>query len=406
MTDSGVELVTISGEVSTGDSVSLVPTGPAAFQWQREADPTLASAASKQRKRRRVFTVDDLIGEKGVARIVQSFPRMRWRGLGYEADDLHRLMFAYKLWANEMFPHLNFLVLIKAMEGMGATRRVQRYLDAFRFNEREADGSERHSSLAGAAAAAVPAAAVAHEKEERERRLYDEAAAAMLDDVYGDGALQQVEAEAALSGSAAASLPEATDAADAAALQESLRVMGLLPPAAESSAPAASAAVDADARARMEDNRRKAMEKRAAAEARRQEQDQQQQQQSASAAAADAAEAVQSIAPVPGGEPSPHREETAETDESNSGQREAQQPPLPAAGEAQVSADCDALPTEAEAAERELQCLAELVVPETLEADAEAEMEPEPHRATVAAADAAMELDVVPSSLSEAEADS
>ena len=173
MLDSGVESIRVASDLQVGDSCSLTPTGPASFQWTKDADATLSS--SKPKRKRRTFTVDDLIGEQGITRLLSSLPSLQWKGLGHEATDLHRLMFIYRCWAREMYPFEHFDVVVKRCEVMGASSRVQRYMDAFRYPEEEDGGGKR----------------VRGEKEEREEReaeqkRMDEAAMELLHGVYGE----------------------------------------------------------------------------------------------------------------------------------------------------------------------------------------------------------------------------
>ena len=250
-----MESIRVSSDLHVGDACTLHPTGLGTFTWQKDADSTVAS--SKPRRKRRVFNVDDLIGERGLRALLSTLPRMKWQGYGYEAADLHQLLLLYKVWAKEMYQFDHFQVLMKRMEVMGASSRVQRYMDAFRYPEEEGggrgEGGDKRMKVGEGTA-------------EKEKRGMDEAAAALMDDVYGEGEGRGVdvlrEARVGLGGE----------------YDDALRSIGVLPPlpaaapvvgemASDQPVPAA---MEEEQRQRMEDSRRRAMERLAAKKRQRQ----------------------------------------------------------------------------------------------------------------------------------------
>ena len=208
VTDSGVEAIKVHPDLQTGDSCSLLPTGLSTFTWTKDADATVASA--KPKLRRRVFLVDDLLGERGVRRLLDAFPSLVWKGYGHEAADVHRLMFLYRLWAKDMYPHAHFLLLMKRIEVMGASSRVQRYMDAYRYDDKDAQ-AERDADEPGSKRQRADA--------ESEGRALDEAAAELMEDVYGE-AEQDHEAD----------LLREAKVGEGGEFDDALRDMGILPP--------------------------------------------------------------------------------------------------------------------------------------------------------------------------------
>ena len=234
----------VSSDLQVGDGCSLHPTGLGSYTWTKDADSTVASA--KPRRKRRVFTVDDLIGERGIRALLSTLPTIKWQGYGYEAADLHQLMFLYKVWAKEMYPFDHFQVVMRRSEVMGASSRVQRYMDAFRYPE-EGVGEE------GGASKRVKGDG------KEERRVMNEAASALMDDVYGEreGRAEDVLREARVG--------------QGGEFDDALRSIGILPPLlsarsveVEPSAQPLSAVMEEEKRQRVEDNKRRALERLAA----------------------------------------------------------------------------------------------------------------------------------------------
>ena len=188
--DRGGGPISIAADIQAGDLITLSPSGPNTFQWQKSTDPD-AAAQLKPKKKRRIFTVDDLLSPLGVARILNTFPHQRWKGYGHEREDVARLCWLYKVWMSEMFPHMHPAVLTRRVEVMGGTRRVQRYMDAFRYEGKvkgEREDRDKRQKV-GDEVVDEAAATVVEDRERVERER--EVAARMLDEVYGDEAEQQ-----------------------------------------------------------------------------------------------------------------------------------------------------------------------------------------------------------------------
>ena len=96
-----------------------------------------------------------------------------------------RLCWLYKVWMSEMFPHAHPAVLTRRMEVMGGTRRVQRYMDVFRYEGRvkgEREERDKRQKVDDEATATT-------EKEQLEQS----AAMQLMDEVYGSEAEQHMQ---------------------------------------------------------------------------------------------------------------------------------------------------------------------------------------------------------------------
>ena len=185
--DRGGGPISIAADVQQGDLLTLTPSGPHTFRWQKSVDATTAQL-DKPKKKRRPFTVDDLLSPLGVSRILATFPGQRWKGYGHERDDVARLVWLYKVWMSEMFPHAHPAVLTRRMEVMGGTRRVQRYMDVFRYEGRvkgEREEREKRQKVDEETAAV-----------RQKEQLEQDAAMQLMDEVYGTEQQQQQDQDA------------------------------------------------------------------------------------------------------------------------------------------------------------------------------------------------------------------
>ncbi|KAG1682910.1 TIMELESS-interacting protein [Nymphon striatum] len=75
---------------------------------------------------------DRLTSGKGIPALVKEFENVQFKGKGYEAADLDKLMQIIELWGHRMFPKLVFKDLLERVEKLGTKKPVQVCLNKIR----------------------------------------------------------------------------------------------------------------------------------------------------------------------------------------------------------------------------------------------------------------------------------
>jgi hypothetical protein len=126
----GVE-VKLSPDIKVGDFVKLVMDSHHSAQWNKvEKDAILETANSislkKPGKRKKNFTAQELMeSEKGLKKLRETLPQMKFKGRGYENDDLHALMNCYRRWAFSFCPIMHFDRILRRCEVFGHSHQVK-----------------------------------------------------------------------------------------------------------------------------------------------------------------------------------------------------------------------------------------------------------------------------------------
>ncbi len=71
------------------------------------------------------LTPEHLIGDKGLVAILKHFPKLKWKGRGSEAADMHQLVKSYREWAFELNPRLNFQYIARRLAVLGQHKRLR-----------------------------------------------------------------------------------------------------------------------------------------------------------------------------------------------------------------------------------------------------------------------------------------
>lgn len=66
-----------------------------------------------------------LLSDKGLPALLNDFKKVHFRGKGFEFQDLDRLLFVYKAWANRLVPKANFPEVIERLEKAGTRREIR-----------------------------------------------------------------------------------------------------------------------------------------------------------------------------------------------------------------------------------------------------------------------------------------
>lgn len=92
----------------------------------------------KKRKMIRPFNEDLLIGNDGITRIYDEFPRAcQLKGRGNEAQDAKRIVTMYKEWAFQLHPGFSFSDILLKSEALGPKAKVKVFMETLRSKERE-----------------------------------------------------------------------------------------------------------------------------------------------------------------------------------------------------------------------------------------------------------------------------
>ncbi|OON21928.1 replication Fork Protection Component Swi3, partial [Opisthorchis viverrini] len=66
-----------------------------------------------------------LLSDKGLPALLEDFKKVRFRGKGFEFQDLDRLLFVYEAWANRLLSKSSFPEIIERLEKVGTRREIQ-----------------------------------------------------------------------------------------------------------------------------------------------------------------------------------------------------------------------------------------------------------------------------------------
>lgn len=94
--------------------------------------------AKKKPRVARPFNEDVICSEDGLKRVYQEFPQaIRFRGRGFEAQDLKKLMALYTEWSFQLHPGLAFMDMTNRCEALGSKPKVRAQLSHLRERERQ-----------------------------------------------------------------------------------------------------------------------------------------------------------------------------------------------------------------------------------------------------------------------------
>lgn len=87
----------------------------------------LAKGASKRtvKKPRPKLDPERLLSDRGLPALLNECKRVKFKGRGYEFQDLDRLLFKYEAWANRVLPKCTFTEIIERLERVGSRREIQ-----------------------------------------------------------------------------------------------------------------------------------------------------------------------------------------------------------------------------------------------------------------------------------------
>jgi len=86
----------------------------------------------------RPFNEEVICSEDGLKRVYQEFPQaIRFRGRGFEAQDLKKLMALYTEWSFQLHPGLAFADITNRCEALGTKPKVRVQLSHLRERERQ-----------------------------------------------------------------------------------------------------------------------------------------------------------------------------------------------------------------------------------------------------------------------------
>ncbi|RWS30580.1 TIMELESS-interacting protein-like isoform X1 [Leptotrombidium deliense] len=77
--------------------------------------------------------VQKLKSERGIIAVPKLFENVKFKGKGYEKEDLNRLMMGMEHWANRLMPSLAFDDFIEKCETLGHKRQIQTFMTKIRL---------------------------------------------------------------------------------------------------------------------------------------------------------------------------------------------------------------------------------------------------------------------------------
>ena len=104
-----------------------------------DADGPIADELVKKKKAKtsKPFSEEMLAGRDGLVRIYEEFPHKNlFRGRGFEAQDLKRIIKIYKEWAFQLYPGLAFSDLLGRCEVFGSKGKIRSCAVGLRDRER------------------------------------------------------------------------------------------------------------------------------------------------------------------------------------------------------------------------------------------------------------------------------
>jgi hypothetical protein len=93
---------------------------------------------SKKKPRKSPYLTSELLlSEDGLQKVYEEFPtRLKFRGRGYETDDLKKMMSAYREWAWMLNPGSAFTDFLLKCESLGNTKEIKSLLEQLRDKEK------------------------------------------------------------------------------------------------------------------------------------------------------------------------------------------------------------------------------------------------------------------------------
>lgn len=76
-------------------------------------------------KPRLKFNAETLKGPRGIASLPSHFDRVKFKGRGYEEQDLNVVLKTYEYWCHRLFPKYRFDDCIAQIESLGSKKAVQ-----------------------------------------------------------------------------------------------------------------------------------------------------------------------------------------------------------------------------------------------------------------------------------------
>uniref|UniRef100_A0A182QBW8 TIMELESS-interacting protein n=1 Tax=Anopheles farauti TaxID=69004 RepID=A0A182QBW8_9DIPT len=73
-----------------------------------------------------------LCGPRGISALHEHFKDFKFRGKGYEASDLDRMMRRYVHWAHRLYPKFHFDDCVAKIQKLGTKKTVQQYMNSYR----------------------------------------------------------------------------------------------------------------------------------------------------------------------------------------------------------------------------------------------------------------------------------
>ncbi|KAG0747234.1 hypothetical protein G6F16_010933 [Rhizopus arrhizus] len=128
---------------------------------------TTESATQKEKLKKKKFDENLLLSSKGIPRLKNEAPFLRFEGKGYEEHDLKKLMRYYQLWANNLYPKFRFTDFAKKVTKPASTKAVKEMIAVWQeeFRQRKRVRDEIEASHSGEE----------EEKEEEEEEEEEEA---------------------------------------------------------------------------------------------------------------------------------------------------------------------------------------------------------------------------------------
>uniref|UniRef100_A0A5K4FDW9 TIMELESS-interacting protein n=1 Tax=Schistosoma mansoni TaxID=6183 RepID=A0A5K4FDW9_SCHMA len=66
-----------------------------------------------------------LLSNKGLPALLEDFKKVKFRGKGYEFQDLNKLLFVYEAWSHRLVPRMSFPEVIDRLENVGSKREIR-----------------------------------------------------------------------------------------------------------------------------------------------------------------------------------------------------------------------------------------------------------------------------------------
>jgi len=97
--------------------------------WKKANEVAKKKIARRPRPK---LDVDRLTGPKGLDELCNLFKNEKFKGKGYEFDDLDTLMHKFEYWAHRLVPHMAFDDFIEKSENLGGKKPIKHALQNLR----------------------------------------------------------------------------------------------------------------------------------------------------------------------------------------------------------------------------------------------------------------------------------